>query len=106
MNMQNTIEKKLREAPIPEYLAVENESGSHNVPSGSESHFKVTIVSEGFTDLRLLHRHRSVNKLLAEELAGTVHALALHTYTPEEWRQREAKDPDSPPCHGANQAES
>ena len=77
-----------------------NESGNHNVPPGSESHFKVVAVSEDFTAQRLLSRHRRINALLAEELAGPVHALSIHAYTPAEWRRRFGAAPLSPPCLG------
>jgi BolA protein len=83
MSIQGNIQNKLQ-ALEPEHLAVENESHMHNVPPGSESHFKVTIVSKEFEDKMLVARHRMVNSLLAEELAGQIHALALHTLTPEE----------------------
>ena len=46
-----------------------------------------------------------VNEALADELAGPVHALAIHTYTPEEWRQRFGEAPMSPPCLGGKAQE-
>lgn len=101
MSLQHQIEHKLREALSPAHLAVENESHRHNVPPGSESHFRVTVVSEAFESLSLLTRHRTVNHALAEELAGPVHALALHTYTPREWEERQGA-PESPPCLGGD----
>ena len=82
-----------------EYLQVENESHMHNVAPGSESHFKVTIVSDSFADQMLIKRHRQVNQTLADELQR-IHALALHTYSPEEWRERQGKVADSPHCRG------
>jgi len=46
----------------------------------------------------LVARHRMVNEILAEDLQR-IHALALHTYTPEEWAER-GQAPQSPPCQG------
>ncbi len=46
--IQDVIEKKLSDEFQPEFLKVINESDMHNVPRGSESHFKVTVVSERF----------------------------------------------------------
>jgi BolA protein len=100
MSTEDRIIEKLDAAFELAHLEVANESGNHNVPPGSETHFKVVLVSEAFSDQRLLNRHRSVNAVLAEELAGGVHALALHTYTPEEWRVRFGDVPMSPPCLG------
>ena len=87
MKIQQSIETKLAEAFAPYHYSVENESSNHNVPPGSESHFKVTIVSDEFMGKRLLQRHRAVNNCLAEELQNHIHALAIHTYTVEEWNE-------------------
>jgi BolA protein len=99
MNMLQTITKKLDEAFSPEHLEVINESHMHNVPEGSESHFKVVIVSDQFKDKLPLARHRLVNKALEAELSGGIHALALHTLTMEEWFEK-GKAPESPLCEG------
>ena len=68
MSIQQTIEGKLSAALSPEHLEVLNESHMHNVPPGSESHFKVTVVTAQFEGQRLVARHRTVNELLAEAL--------------------------------------
>ena len=99
MTMQSTIESRLKSNFEIQHLEVLNESHMHNVAPGSESHFKVTIVSDNFDDLMLIKRHRLVNKALADELQQ-IHALALHTLTPEEWIERQGNVADSPHCHG------
>jgi BolA protein len=104
MNTQDTITKKLNDAFSPEHLEVVNESHMHNVPEGSESHFKVTIVCDDFNGKMLVARHRLVNKVLQDELSkerseGGIHALALHTMTMEEWFKK-GRAPDSPECLG------
>lgn len=101
MNIQQTITKKLQEEFHPEHLEVINESSMHNVPEGSESHFKVVIVTDEFKEKMLLARHRLVNKVLEDELNGGVHALALHTMTMEEWFKKGGA-PDSPKCLGGD----
>lgn len=101
MMMQNRITQKLTTAFEPEHLEVINESHMHNVPAGSESHFKVILVSDSFTGKMLLARHRLVNAALQEELNGDIHALALHTMTKEEWLKK-GKAPESPPCMGGD----
>lgn len=98
--VQHRIEEKLAAQFAPQHLEVVNESSGHNVPAGSESHFKVVLVAEAFTGKRAIARHRLVNQALAAELAGPVHALAIHTYTTEEWQQRFGAAPMSPPCLG------
>ena len=99
MTIESDIIEKLQSELKPVYLDVLNESHMHNVPPGSESHFKVTVVCEDFEGKLPVARHRMVNKVLAEELNGPVHALALHTMTPDEW-DKTGKAPDSPPCMG------
>lgn len=103
MNMQDTITSLLESSFAPSYVEVENETHRHNVPADSESHFKVTLVSEKFTGLPLIKQHRLVNEALAVPLSK-IHALALHTYNPDQWQQRQQTSPESPPCKGGSSA--
>lgn len=100
MSVQKVIEEKLSRTFSPDYLLVENESHMHNVPAGSEMHFKVQIVSTLFENEMLIKRHRAVNKALAQELSGPIHALSIHAFTRDEWNNRNGQISDSPPCHG------
>lgn len=101
MMIREHIEGKLRGEFSPVFLEVVDESYRHNVPAGSESHFKVVLVSDRFTGERFLNRHRMIYGTLKEELAATVHALALHTYTVREWEGLQDAVFASPPCRGA-----
>lgn len=89
----------------PEHLELINESVDHaGYFEGKESHFKLTIVSLDFAGKRLVARHQLVYEGVAELLTskgGTVHALAIHAYTPDEWQQQ-GISPDSPLCAGQN----
>jgi len=100
MQVQNSITSKLQEAFSPQHLEVHNESSRHNVPPGSESHFKLIVVCEAFEGEMLIKRQRKINQLLADELATGVHALSMHTYTPAEWAEKNGLSPNSPPCLG------
>ncbi|MCK6262554.1 BolA/IbaG family iron-sulfur metabolism protein [Vibrio sp. ZSDE26] len=100
--LKDILEKKIQQAFSPTYMDVINESYMHNVLKGSESHFKLVIVSEEFESKRLIARHRAVNSLLAEELANQIHALSMHTYTPLEWEAEQKVSPESPMCMGGN----
>ncbi|GAC32491.1 transcriptional regulator BolA [Paraglaciecola polaris] len=102
MTVQQIIEQKLQAGFSPSHLDVSNESFMHNVPEGSESHFKVVIVSDEFATKRLIGRHRAVNAVLADELANHIHALAIHTYTEQEWTKLQEQSPDSPNCMGGS----
>ncbi len=99
MSIQTEIESRLKSAFKPDHIDVVNESHLHNVAPGSESHFKVTLVSSDFNDLMLIKRHRMVNSILADEIKQ-IHALALHTLTPDEWLSRQGKVSASPACRG------
>lgn len=101
MTIQRQIETKLL-ALSPLHLEVENESSKHSVPSGSESHFKVTIVTKQFDSMPLIERHRWINDLLHEELRGPLHALSIHAYTEVDWQRRFGRVPMTPPCLGGS----
>jgi BolA protein len=104
MPIQQQIEQKLRAQFAPLHLELENESHRHNVPEGSESHFRVVLVSAQFEGKPLIQRHRAVNAVLDQELKGQIHALALHTMTPEEWFAKGGQAPESPPCLGGGKS--
>ena len=106
MTTQEIIEQKLVDAIPLEGLEVINESFMHNVPPGSESHFKVVIISDEFEGERLVKRHQRVNEALAEELAGSVHALAIQTLTSEEWKEKGEKIMPAPECLGGSKGDS
>lgn len=98
MHMQTIIENKLSETLSPEFLDVINESHMHNGPA-TESHYKVVAVSKAFEGKMLIARHRMINSALADELQQ-IHALALHTMTPDEYFEKAGKVADSPRCKG------
>ncbi len=106
MSVQETIETKIRAALSPAHLEVSNESHMHNVPPGSESHFKVVVVSPAFDAKNRVQRHQVMNALLADELAGPVHALSMQTHTQPEWEARGGKILESPACHGGSKADN
>ena len=93
------IEYKVTEALHPAHLELLNESHMHAGPR-TDSHFKLVAVSTDFAGLGKVKRHQLVYRVLAEELATTVHALALHLFTPDEWVMQSV--PTSPLCAGAN----
>ena len=88
MSVRERMEEKLTQAFAPESLRVLDESHLHvghaGHRPGGETHFRVYIVSAAFVGKGRLQRHRLVNEALAEELAGPVHALAVHPSAPGE----------------------
>jgi len=88
MSVATQIEAKLRAALSPTRLTVTDDSARHaghaGARPGGETHFTVEIVSPRFAGKPRLARHRLVYDLLAAEIAGGVHALALKTFSPDE----------------------
>lgn len=101
MTIQSQLEEKLKSTFNPFYLKVENESYLHSVPKGSETHFRIEIVTQNFAQKKLLERHRLVNSSIADEIA-LIRACALHTFTPEEWEIRKSESFASPACVGGS----
>ncbi|XP_065296991.1 bolA-like protein 1 [Dermacentor albipictus] len=126
---ESKILNKLKEALNPQELLVENESYMHNVPKGSETHFRVTIVSSAFEGKSLVQKrplghirklagvlgalcccarellskqHAMVYAALKDELKNPVHALSVETSTPDKWQSKTGK---SPPCLGGMKRE-
>ncbi len=87
------------------HLVVENESHMHSVPPGSETHFKVLVVSAAFEGLGPVDRHRRVHGLLSDELRSGLHALTLRALTPAQWEAEGASGFQSPACLGGSKSE-
>ena len=98
LHMQTLLQQQLQ----PEHLELLNESHLHG-RGEIDSHYKLIAVSAQFTGLSRIARHRLINQLLQAELAGPVHALALHLYSPSEWLARQQLAPTSPACRGGSQ---
>ena len=79
--MAERIERKLRMAFQPETLSVVDESEQHRGHGGwregGGTHFRVVMHAASLDGLSRVERSRAVHRALADELAGSVHALAL-----------------------------
>jgi len=88
MSVRQTITNKLSEAFAPVSLEVQDESRLHEGHAGhrpgGETHFRIYIVSDAFKGKSRIERHRLINATLADELAASVHALAIHAQAPGE----------------------
>jgi BolA family transcriptional regulator, general stress-responsive regulator len=88
MATRDVITEKLRKAFAPESLRVEDESHQHEGHAGhrpgGDTHFRIYIVSDAFGGKSRVERHRMINAALAAELAGGIHALAIHVAAPGE----------------------
>ncbi|KHJ42273.1 aldehyde dehydrogenase family protein [Trichuris suis] len=95
-SMKDRISAALRHSLEPVYLEVVNDSPLHDVPAQSETHFRLTVVSEKFEGLSMVQRHRLVNNAILAEFDRTLHALSISTSTPQEWSGISHK---AVPCH-------
>jgi BolA protein len=88
MSVEDRIREKLTLAFAPAVIEIVNDSHRHAGHAGSpqtgESHFSIKMVSAAFAGKSRVERHRMVNHVLAEELKGPVHALAVTALTPDE----------------------
>src|SRR5262249_58248171 len=86
MRTADVITEKLTAAFAPESLRVEDESHQHEGHAGhrpgGQTHYRVYIVAQAFRGKSRIDRHRMINQTLAQELAGRVHALAIHALAP------------------------
>ena len=93
MLVKTRIAEKLASAFAPQSLDVVDESHQHAGHSGArpggQTHFRVHIVSEAFRGKSRVERHRMINQTLSGELAGGVHALAIHANAPGEESARQ-----------------
>lgn len=93
MTVAERIRQKLEANLHPERLEIYNDSHLHaghhaGAAKGEETHFRLEIVAVGFTGQSRVTRQRQVYGILAEELAGPVHALQLSLLSPEEDKRR------------------
>jgi BolA family transcriptional regulator, general stress-responsive regulator len=98
MSKLTTIETTLQAELQPAYLQVLDESHMHS--RGQETHYKAVIVSDQFDGLNAVKRHQRAYAAMGD-LMQQIHALALHTYTPQEWAETGVA-PDSPVCAGGH----
>ena len=97
-----SIETKLKKVLSPIHLEVIDESYLHNVEPGRESHVRIVAISELFEGLNLVKRHQLIYAEIQEEIDGPIHALSIHTFTEQEWKDKNEKAEASPDCLGGS----
>ncbi len=103
MTVQSAIEDKLKQALNPTFLVIENESHKHSRPPGTESHFRVIVVSDFFKGMSRVQRQQKVFSVLDAEMKNSVHALSQFAFTPDEWKiQKDNFEIQSPDCMHKN----
>ena len=97
MSIKDLITEKIRNNYSPVHFELINESHLHKGSSHSESHFKLTVISDLFSGMALVKRHQMIYKSLELEIKS-IHALSLKLYTPAEWEENNQQTPKSPDC--------
>lgn len=90
VNSPEKIEKILQQSFQPIYLKIQDESARHMGHPGAKTgggHYHITLVSDSFEGKSLLEQHQLVNRALKELFSNEIHALALETYSPLQWKQ-------------------
>ena len=85
------LERLLRERLDLEHVEVVDESHLHAGHAGAASgggHYRAVIVSESFAGLSRLEAQRKVYAALGDAMGTAIHAFAMTTLTPSEWRER------------------
>jgi BolA protein len=84
------IEARLREALAAEHVVVEDESRFHAGHGATGGHFRAIVVSPRFAGLSRVAAQRLVFEALGDWMQGPIHAFAVRTFTPEQWRAARA----------------
>jgi len=94
--IENTIKNLLIDKFNPSLLSITNESYMHNVPEGSESHFKIVLVSDSFKDVSKIKQHQKIYKVLGN-IMNSIHALSIYSFDEMEYENNPVII-DSPNC--------
>ncbi|MGE0356760.1 MAG: BolA family protein [Burkholderiales bacterium] len=76
---KRTIEEAIRQAIDCTHVDVRGDDGVH---------FEALVVSPAFAGLARVRRHQLVYAALGERMREEVHALSMHTLSPDEWAAR------------------
>lgn len=100
MTITEILNNNITQALKPEHLEIINESSMHHGPIDAETHFKVIVVAEIFAGLSLVKRHQQVYLHTKEAMDEGLHALSLHTFSPQEWAKKGGETAVTPNCRG------
>jgi BolA protein len=84
------IEQRLTEQLGAAHVEVEDESRLHAGHGASGGHYRAVVVSERFAGLSRVAAQRLVYDALGAWMSGPIHAFAVRTFTPEQWRAQRA----------------
>lgn len=76
---RKSIEETIRQGLECSHVEVRGDDGVH---------FEALIVSPAFAGLARVRRHQMVYAALGDRMREEIHALSMHTLSPEEWAAR------------------
>ena len=85
-----TIRNRLETSLDADHVQIEDDSALHAGHLGAQGgggHYRVTVVSVRFEGLSRVAAQRLVYQALGELMTTDIHALEMHTLTPDQWRQ-------------------
>ena len=62
------------------------EGASATVVTDGQGHYEAVVICPAFTGKRSLPRHQMVYSTLGDRVGREIHALAVKTFTPDEWQ--------------------
>jgi BolA protein len=99
MDRSEKIGMRLRERLDAQHVEVHDDSAAHRGhrgAAGGGGHYAVVVVSERFSGLDRVARHRAIYEALAEMIPKEIHALSATALTPPEWRAQHGHAGDDP----------
>ena len=102
MNFEDiNIEEKIQQKFNVIHFKLINNSHLHKM-EGNNTHYTMLVISDDFTDMSVVDRHRAIMQVCNCAFKGPLHALSLRLFT-----QKESKEKDislTPPnCMSNNQ---
>lgn len=75
--------KAIVEETLPDCIALVRDNRNDG------EHFSAEVVSSAFVGVMRVQQHRLVYQALGDHMKQDIHALALKTYTPDQWPHEE-----------------
>ena len=84
--------EKIVDATQVKHIIEQQLNGTEVIPSGEGCSFQVTVISDLFAGLTPVKKQQLVYGCLTDQIAdGTIHALGIKAYTPDQWQRINAQ---------------
>ena len=55
--------------------------------NGNGDHYSILVISNKFTNISLIERHKIIYSIFDKEITKEIHAMQIKTYTHAEWNK-------------------